>query len=353
MCEGTVFAYDLDCKRFSAFHPEEHRNRLSGLRLEFKASPAFSFTDPDLLYGIGTGARASDHQLLEYSFRKRKYRTLLDLDKVVRHFPGGAGPMSASVAETITVVFGGGQDTFRYVVVFDKKSGTTQLLDTKSSTVNGKPAGFAMGWGMHYASIDKSGRYVVISKGNGGKKPNVVVWDTATNKFGELTPEGSGHYSAGFGAIVNGGGYGPSWAQWLLRPMDPDKLGTFTKLIVPDGPPGYGQREEHSSWANAQPDSDAPVFVSIDPRPKAEWEVWDGEIIALSTEPGERKVWRFAHHRSRYAGYFWDEARGNVSPDGRYFLFTSNWEGTLGYSHENRPREDVFLLELPLAAPAK
>jgi hypothetical protein len=51
-----------------------------------------------------------------------------------------------------------------------------------------------------------------------------------------------------------------------------------------------------------------------------------------------------AHHRSLYErGGFWDTPRGNVSPDGRYFIFTSNWERSLG----DRAR-DVFLLELPL-----
>jgi hypothetical protein len=47
----------------------------------------------------------------------------------------------------------------------------------------------------------------------------------------------------------------------------------------------------------------------------------EDEILAVRTD-GVPTVWRFAHHRSVYEGSFWDSPRGNVSPDGRFFLFT-------------------------------
>jgi hypothetical protein len=68
-------------------------------------------------------------------------------------------------------------------------------------------------------------------------------------------------------------------------------------------------------------------------------------------------VWRFAHHRSIVAGdldpmeiSFWNTPRANVSPDGRWALFTSNWDKTLGIDPRNDPdgkyRQDVFLVQL-------
>jgi hypothetical protein len=68
-------------------------------------------------------------------------------------------------------------------------------------------------------------------------------------------------------------------------------------------------------------------------------------------------VWRFAHHRSdvTYDGdasrvAFWYQPHPNVSQDGRWVLFTSNWEKTLGVDVApeagTAARQDVFLVEL-------
>jgi hypothetical protein len=67
-------------------------------------------------------------------------------------------------------------------------------------------------------------------------------------------------------------------------------------------------------------------------------------------------VWRFAHHRSAIAAdggdgnYFWYLPRATISPDGRFALFTSNREKTLGASITGDPggdyRTDVFVVAL-------
>jgi len=67
-------------------------------------------------------------------------------------------------------------------------------------------------------------------------------------------------------------------------------------------------------------------------------------------------VWRFAHHRSAIAAdgggasYFWYLPRAIISPNGRFALFTSNWEKTLGASITGEPggdyRTDVFVVAL-------
>src|SRR5439155_22740111 len=67
--------------------------------------------------------------------------------------------------------------------------------------------------------------------------------------------------------------------------------------------------------------------------------------------------WRFAHHRSAVADdgdpsriSFWYTPRVNVSPDGQWALFTSNWEKTLGTDPGGDVgatfRQDVFLVSL-------
>jgi hypothetical protein len=116
---------------------------------------------------------------------------------------------------------------------------------------------------------------------------------------------------------------------------------------------------DHASWANAQPNVLVPVITGtyrygINTVP---WRAWDDEIIAIETgaPPGTgARVWRFAHHRSDVrhdanpAGLeFWYQPRPNVSPDGRWVIFTSNWEKTLGTDPRiGTHREDVFLIQL-------
>jgi hypothetical protein len=91
-----------------------------------------------------------------------------------------------------------------------------------------------------------------------------------------------------------------------------------------------------------------------------EWRPWDDEIVAVQTDnaSGGAEVWRLAHHRSRVANddspgviAFWYTPRPNISRDGRWVLFTSNWEKTLGTDPQGaageKARQDVFLLRLP------
>ena len=93
---------------------------------------------------------------------------------------------------------------------------------------------------------------------------------------------------------------------------------------------------------NARPDTLLP-FISALYRYNANttgWRAWDDEIVGVQTDaaPGTgATVWRFAHHRSDTASDldptrigFWYTPRPNISPDGRWALFTSNWEKTLG-----------------------
>jgi hypothetical protein len=99
--------------------------------------------------------------------------------------------------------------------------------------------------------------------------------------------------------------------------------------------------------------------------PEPPWRAWDWEIIAIQTNAGSMgaTVWRFAHHRTdiTYDGpgsepyYFWYLPRAMISPDGRFAMFTSNWEKSLGASTIDREpggnfRCDVFIVALGSSA---
>jgi hypothetical protein len=122
--------------------------------------------------------------------------------------------------------------------------------------------------------------------------------------------------------------------------------------------------EDHSTWNNASPSALLP-FVSAVFRYGATLPAWrplDDEILAIETDaPGkDPTIWRFAHHRSdvSYDGTpanvsFWYEPRPNISHDGGWVLFTSNWEKTLGTDAGGdsgaKARQDVFLVQLATA----
>ena len=120
---------------------------------------------------------------------------------------------------------------------------------------------------------------------------------------------------------------------------------------------------DHATWANAQPDTLVPIIVATyryaASQNTAPWRAWDDEIIAIQTDAPSATIWRFAHHRSNIGSdsngdnpYFWYEPIANVSPDGKWALFTSNWEKTLGVDTANDSsgagafRQDVFLVQL-------
>src|SRR5262249_58269198 len=93
------------------------------------------------------------------------------------------------------------------------------------------------------------------------------------------------------------------------------------------------------------------------------WRALDDEIVAVESDaPGQDPtIWRFAQHRTdvSYDGdptrvSFWYEPRPNVSHDGRWAMFTSNWEKTLGTDPVGDAgtgfRQDVFILKLDAAS---
>jgi hypothetical protein len=70
---------------------------------------------------------------------------------------------------------------------------------------------------------------------------------------------------------------------------------------------------------------------------------YHNEIILVKTD-GSESVMRILHHRSVYKAYY-DTPRANISQDGKFIAFTSNWGG--------RERHDMFIarIEPPPNAP--
>jgi hypothetical protein len=349
------FAFDAGSGRFT---------RLDTLR--FYIEPQFSYVSDSRIYGSVTGSGASLRTIDEYDFGTRTYRRLLDLDTLVPGLQGtfvGGIASSDAPAEHILAFFGGAsQDRHRYVVLFNRDHPAKRVLLDSVQRLDVH---------LHHAAIDRSGRYVALYPASADlaaprKAPQVYIWDLL---IGTMTPlpvldtRSGGHDAFGYGVSVNKDccSTNTPWdaAQWQLRQLSAPAASR--DLIRPLLAPKEINLSDHPTWNNARSDRLVP-FVSATYRYGANdvtWRAWDNEILAVQTDAGDgsAEVWRFAHHRSDVANdddpsviSFWYTPRPNVSRDGRWVLFTSNWEKTLGADPQGaageKARQDVFLMRL-------
>jgi hypothetical protein len=352
--DGTVVPFRFDASTGAA-------SRLDPLN--FYIEPQFSCVNDGLLYGsVSSGSLRTIDQ---YDFSTGRYTRLLDLDTIVGAnlkdtYIGGI-TSSAGPVERILAFFGGtSQDRHHFVVVFDKNTPTSRrVLDTAS-----------LNFTLHYAVIDRSGRFVLLYPTGADLAPprnaaQVYAWDTLTNvttPMPVLTAHSGGHDALGYGVSVNQDCCTSTpWdaAQWQIRALKSPLISR--DLITPIVTPKEIYMADHPTWNNARPDRLVPFITAtyrygVEP---VEWRPWDDEILAVQTDVGEggAEVFRLAHHRSNVSKdgapdqtSFWYMPRPNVSQDGRWVLFTSNWEKRLGTDAKapagERARQDVFLLRL-------
>jgi uncharacterized protein (TIGR03437 family) len=267
-----------------------------------------------------------------------------------------------------SVAIGGQQQTHPYIAVYNSTTGQSAVLDLKNSQVrmfgssSFTPISYQLGYGVHASFLDRSGRYVYITRGDvisSNANPNIaqdMVWDTQTGQVGPLGPSSCGHNAVGYGAMVNqcGTQAGNDSDGWWLRQFS--DVSHPIEVALPEvSPPSRWTTDGHPSWNNARPGVNVPfaqeLYVIDSQNPYFPTRAWDGEIIAVPTD-GSSTIWRFAHVRSILNGNFYDQPRANISQDGRYVLFTSNWENTLGLDVSGNHRLDVFLVELDQKYPA-
>ncbi|HMC77698.1 MAG TPA: Ig domain-containing protein, partial [Vicinamibacterales bacterium] len=375
---GAVLPYSFDAKTGTARRIQASASGAGGLVLNFYIEPQFSYVRDSIIYGsvVGGSLRTVD----QYDFSIAVYSRLVDLDALV---PGLAGTYIGGVAsssgprERILTMFGGvRQDLHNYALVFDALAPETrQLLDTKASTVNGVPTATTLNFLLHHVMIDRSGRYVMLyptgaDQASARKAPQSVLWDTQANVFTEMPVSALpyGHDAFGYGVSVNkdcctSSSYDAG--QWQFRSLASPLVtrDVITTVLTPK----EVYMSDHPTWNNARADNSAP-FISGTYRHglnTAPFRAWDDEIIAIQTDPApgvEPTVWRFAHHRSDVtndldasATSFWYMPRPNVSNDGHWVLFTSNWEKTLGTDPNGdtggKARQDVFLVALKSSVP--
>lgn len=323
-----------------------------------QVEPQFSRIDPDVIYVNGG---ASYHSIIAQNLSTGAKRLLVDLgawgmpaDAYVGGLTVGGSP------EFVVSHYGGNIIDAHYRVMWIPVDGSTpsKILDTMER----------FSWHIHAIQVDRTGRYVFIypagadriatmTTGGAYTIAQVYLWDTKTDAVTPLWSHPSGHDSAGYGVWVNQDCCTSSpWdaGQWQIRKLaTPDQTADLIGSVLT---PKEIYLADHTSWNNAQPDRYVPVLSSTYRFGEAIGQparAWSDEIIAIATD-GSGTVWRFAHHRTDVRQDanaalldFWYEPLVTIAPNGRWALFSSNWEKTLGTDQVDfHHRQDVFLLQL-------
>jgi hypothetical protein len=373
--DGTILVYSFDASTMKAARVPGAGD--GGLQLNFYVEPQFSSTKPGVIYGVYGGGDL--RTVYQYDLVAGTYTPLLDLDTVVPGISGYVGSMmtGGTPTEYLMTFFGGGSQDQHYLLLWSPigNFGARKVINTLASTINGVPTNVPLNFKLHAATIDRSGRFVflhptAVDLVAPRYAPQAYIWDTSTDIITPITSGGldggpnalpGGHGAPGFGVGVNHDCCTSSaWdgAQWQFRSLATPLI--TRDMINPILTPKEVYLSDHATWANAQPDVLVPIIAATyryaASQNTAPWRAWDDEIIAIQTDaPSGATVWRFAHHRSNIGSdsngdnpYFWYEPRPSVSPDGRWVIFTSNWEKTLGTDVRDggTARQDVFLLRL-------
>lgn len=323
--------------------------------LPLRPGPTFSFVDPDLMYGTKLGAPLT---IVSYRFSSGAITSLLDATTCGTQPALVAGPhvnssdISISADDNrIEINAGGNQFGNRtFVIVYDQKLGC-RWYNTQTGQIGGTwgPTGQAVvpeNFLINHAYISGSGQYVKISAGHTG----YYVWDmTSLNVkpcYAHGGPFCSGYGSLGYDTQINAPGVTDEM-NTFRRPLS--DLSDLTQLVNPLPLPHFWGMEKHFTWSGGHLDNNFPVCgstYSADGITEVK-QPYDGEIFCIETDAIASTIWRFGHNRAIWdPEYYWSEPFGNVSLDGRFFMFSSSWDGQVGTNLKGDPRSDVWVVKL-------
>lgn len=189
-------------------------------------------------------------------------------------------------------------------------------------------------------TISKDGKFLLIKTGSqGADAVESIVLEVDTGKQTPLLDDkdfAPGHGDAGVDCYV---GY-DNWRNQInwrafSKPKH-DEVRTLLQL------PNWTLGANHTSMLA---DDENWLLISFfgGSASAADAGVFRNEVIQVATD-GSQKVRRLFHHRSIYSHYY-DSPRANISRDGQFVAFTSNWGGT---------RLDLFIARIqpnPVPAP--
>jgi hypothetical protein len=323
------------------------------IKVPWQGEPQFSYTNPDILYGV----RSRDAAFQQYNISTGQLETIHATSECMKSdTPGHSITVSADDNRMSTSI-GPQQDRNYAVYVYDRKQGC-RWFNTETGEIGGQ-------WGpkgqisipdrlkIHNERMSKSGKYIWIQRGGGGPGRFWLLWEVETMNVVSCPLQCKSHQALGYSHGIGGSGFTHPM-DLIMRPLDRLEQ---TRHLVADLRPLNGARywfDAHFSWNNVDANDSRPICMSTyrpdNPKTGGPPNVdnpWDNEILCVETDGKDSKIWRFAHTYSTAKNGFWSTPRGNVSPDGRFFMFTSDWQNQLGPTPSgNGYRTDVFIVEL-------
>jgi len=322
------------------------------LLLPLRPGATFSLVDPDLLFGT-----SEPDTLIIQSY---DFSTNITTPVIDTHNCGLQPPLepdavsdddvrSSANDNRFSISEGGtGSGNHMFVVVYDKELGC-RWYNTQTGQIGGEWGEIGMAsvttpYLIRHAYLSRGGKNVVIRVDNFGW----YVWDlstlTVTSCANGSGQQCNGYMTVGYNTLVNGPAVTGDM-QTAIRPLS--NIDDIAQLVVPV-PYDWGQAQLFT-WNDVNTDDNTPVCGS-NHNYEGYWTIdqpWAGEIFCIETDGVASTVWRFAHNRAFYVEpYFQTQPLGNVSRDGRFFLFTSTWDGQLGNAADGTPLSDVLIVNL-------
>src|SRR5437773_4928599 len=339
----------------AAFKVGDGTSRPSPHPLWFGSNWEWSAVDPDIIYFL------NGNKIAKYN-KSTGVTTNL------------GGPPNGDAVTYATAVIGqdnwvcsaagaGYQDSYtKFFCINPSNTSQYQFVDVYNKTINGAPATNLTKWptsaagqviGIHAIAPGTGSEWVYLSfhqqswGGNGDAIFNLQsqTWSLVTN----ADPYWSGHATLGNGKFTNGSGTksGTDPRSYLVR--DPDDLMNASKYHFIEQPTDTAEwcTGEHPSWHNSGNNPNAPLLISRF-APTSRTGAWTGEII-LAAVDGSNTVWRVAHkHATDGLNCFYGQGFAQISSDGKWALFSSTWDRTLGpdTAWGCTTRIDTFLVDL-------
>jgi hypothetical protein len=327
-----------------------------GMLLPLRPGPTFSFVDSDLIYGTTSQEPLT---ITSYRFSTGISTPIVDTKTCGVQPPLGSGPsvlsdddVSLSLDDRRVAISEGGPESGKnmFVVIYDKTLGC-RWYNTQTGQIGGQwgtagQASVTVPYLIDHVHLLRSGNQVVILVNWFGW----YVWDLSTLNV-TACANGSGmdcegYAVPGYNSYINGPG--------VLDDMQTEKrlvgnLALSRQLFYPLPSPGNWGQPQHFTWSNVNTHDSTPVCgstYSYDGDPTID-QPFAGEIFCIETDGLASTVWRFAHNRAIYIDpFFHTQPLGNVSRDGRFFLYTSDWDAQLGNETDGQPLSDVFIVKL-------
>jgi hypothetical protein len=345
-----VFAFDPSTMAISSL-PSADPGK--GLQVPLRPGPTFSFSDPDLIYGTKSTAPLT---ITSYRFSTGISTPVIDTRTCGVEPPLGPSvvsddDVSLSAGDSrISISEGGAQSgSHMFIVVYDKSLGC-RWYNTQTGEIGGQwgPSGSATissSYLIRHAYLARNGSYIRILT-------DVGVWFewnlstlNVTECINHAGNECHGYGVQGYNTFINAPGVLDD-VQVVKRPLN--DLSQITQLVYPLPSPADWGQVQHFTWSNVDVNDSTPVCsskYSYDDDPIDQ--PFAGEILCIETDELASTVWRFAHNRATYIwGFFHTQPLGDVSLDGKFFLFSSDWDAQLGTGTDGTPRSDVFIVKL-------